>query len=399
MNRLHLYIIALLLSSCSSRNKEITFVSGEKTIASIITNKKSISVGDSALVKISVEKYGEYPVVLVIDNGISPIVKSVPNKKVTVLKLSGNSTLHAGFYSLYLLQGDNIISQTELSVIPGKAYKDIKVYTGPKTITANNQDQSMIVAVSEDQWNNTIIDGSPITITSRIENSQALTEQILVKNQIAHKIINAQENKNFKLLGISSSDVVSKQQRIDFVPDWMKSLQINLIEHYPVANNRHFVKIKTNTVTDKNKNIIPDGTFINFFLTDKNDKQSIYQSLIIDGIATCYVKNPKSANSYNIYAISSNGVKSNTLSLTFTEDLRAIKYKWDKNKLVIGPLIGQLGESISDGTEVVITDGTKMLIKESLRGYTTFDLTSSNLDISKLEIKISGLTREVRRNE
>jgi hypothetical protein len=155
-------------------------------------------------------------------------------------------------------------------------------------------------------------------------------------------------------------------------------------------------------VRDENNNIVSDGTYVKFFITNADGNLLKTAGMTIDGVATANMIHPDHAEIWNIKAYVTGISESNTISLTYEQVIQDFTVTFSENNRVVtvGPLQSFMKQLIPDGLQVTLTisqDGKilETYIKESRDGFVNFELNSNifsngNYD---LEISTAGISR------
>ncbi len=314
------------------------------------------------------------------------------------LTLPETWTKWSGKASLRFVIGSAISEPAKLTILPQSAVDPMEVYTGPKTIWNNRKQSSMIVSVPRDSMDN-IVD--PETI---LDQQFKYPEGVQFSHKAPTKhLIGATEFMSFKssgdiFIGSSGKGTHAGEQKVEVVPSWPAELVIEIVDHVPYADNRHFAAVRTKPLVDEIGNQIPDGTLVQFNISTQEGSYSMYRAYTIDGVASTMIKNPSYSTLWKVNASIGNVLSSNTIKLFFDSPLKAIKYTFDreKNQLTVGPLVSYLGQYISDGTVVYASFNDVFKQKGTESGFAVFDLDKLGLDKAMIDLKILVADKEIK---
>jgi len=368
---------SVLLSSCHNKSLHHSTPEIRNEIVmpkySILLDNEIYIAGDIVTFNINQDGPDIIKSKLIIENGPQVYSEVLPASEDHSVVLPETFTQHSGKYKIAIFYNNESLASDSFN-INSQVSDHLYILTGPRSIYADGNDASMIVSIPSDKYDNVVQEGTPIYYKSLSEANKENMSVVPIKDQVSYNIILSDTIASSHFIGVTDLKNSSLEQRIDFIPKWPSEITISNEDYYPYANNKNFVDIKTNQLFDNNQNKISEGTFIRYILIDNLGKKSIYNSLVIDGVARVRIKNPAQQKSYSVYAESSNGIKSNIIELRFKPDITSIPYALTDSTLVVGPLISQLGQLISEGTEVTLIIGNNIYKEESYKGEAIFQL-------------------------
>jgi len=375
MNKLISISLLVFAFSCSSNEKrDYTY-----------PEKVNIEISDAIYVagediEVKVNQIKPQEAYVYISNGIISFQKPLNAKATQTITLSSPLTDGAGLYKMNLIVHDSILASTQFNIEANEPTDPIEIYAGPRSINVDQTQQSMVVAVPQDQYNNPVRDGTPVNYSYQIENKKSETQEQQVKDMLAYQRINADTKAKDAFIGVSHIKASSRKQKIISTPSWPENLIMMVYDFYPYANNRNLFKIETNELVDSFGNRILDGTLLKFHVYELGKKVGQYNGICIDGKAFCYIKNPSYKTDWTIKASIGDNIIGQEIELNFLNDLEELIYKFSDQKLIVGPLRGQLGQYVSEGTSVELQVGENTWYAESLNGVAQFDLKNINWD-------------------
>lgn len=311
---------------------------------------------------------------LVLSNGVIAINKFVAAKAHQSITLSSPTTDAAGTFTIRIVKQDSLLFQEDIKILPLALTDPIDIYAGPRTINVDQKQQSMVVAIPRDSFGNPIADGLEVKFSINEEEEDIGSQNKEVEHLVSYKILTADVNADDQFIGISHPSASSKKQKLISIPAWPTQLTLEAEDHFPFANNRNFVKIKTNKLKDQFGNTIPDGTLLRFHIHENGLESARYNGITIDGVAFAYLRNPKQKSDWIIKVSVGDRFFGSGLRLKFDNDLQNLTYEFTDEALIVGPLRGQLGQYISDGTEVILNYKGKKISSETLNGVASFNL-------------------------
>ena len=179
--------------------------------------------------------------------------------------------------------------------------------------------------------------------------------------------------------------------------------KISATRPHDYADGNQVTTFTTSIIKDKQNNVVSDGTFVSFFIKNKNENILKTTGTTIDGIATSKMIHPDYADSWSIKAYVDGMSESNSISLSYKQVITDFEVNFTENNrlITVGPLQSFMQQMIPDGLHVklhIYKNNTKIetLTKTSFNGYATFKLKPAiyedgNYDFS---IETAGLNKE-----
>ena len=334
------------------------------------------------------------PIELIISNGLyTTTFEKLTNK---IIKLDSSLFETSGLYDLIVLEKEKVLTKRQIKIKSNSIIEPLDLYTGPSSIIVGGKQQSMVTVVPTDQYDNAIFRDNPIKVKSK--RGERINHTTTIKNLIASQEILSQEKSGKIILGVTLDKNTSREQEIQETPDWPTSFTLSLIKHYPYADNRQYLKLRTSRITDKYGNQIADGTLVHFHTYEGAEVRSTYKAIVIDGIANVYIRNPNQAVTWSINASIGPTISSNEIKVKFLNNIKELVYTYDDflKQITVGPLKSELGQFTPDGTEVILTHNAKEYEGETYNGIVFFNLVELGiLTKDKVEISAAGLNRKI----
>ena len=331
---------------------------------------------------------------LVISNGLyTSTFKKPTNKKI---KLDSTLFINSGLYDLVVLEKGKALTKRQIKIKSNAIIEPLDLYTGPSSIIVGGKQESMVTAIPTDKYDNAIFSKKPINVKSK--RGERINSTTSIKNLVASQEITSEDKSGKIILGVSLDKNTSREQEIIETPDWAKSFTLSLIKHYPYADNRQYLKLRTSRITDKYGNQIADGTLVHFHAYEENNVSSTYKAIVIDGIANVYIRNPNKACYWSISASIGPTTSSNEIKVNFLNNIKELVYTYDDflKRIKIGPLKSELGQYTPDGTEVILTHRAERYRGETYNGIATFNLVELGiLTKDQVEISAGGFNQKI----
>jgi len=385
------FILLALLYACNTPvvQSELRDIDAEIKIKA----PKGTTVNNSILLLVkSVEP--RLPLDIYIDNGVT--IYKEPGFTNQKLELGANLFQTAGLYRLMAFYEQKLIASRSIR-FKSKPIKELEIYTGPNTIIVGGKQESMLTVIPADEFDNPIIKDQKIKFKSNAPKN--IQSNHSINNMLAYHQFTSGNRSTKVLIGVSHKNIGAIEQRVEETADWPQKFKIELVDMHPFADNRQYLRLRTNKITDNYDNQVTDGTQVEFKVTEAKKLVGIYKSIIIDGIANVYIKNPSKPATWTITANVGRSVKSNKLDFNFKQSIKEINHSYDESTqtLTIGPLISTLGQQVPDGTVINLNIQDKALKRETVLGKANFKLSSINVSAEdNIYIIVNGLSKSIK---
>lgn len=277
----------------------------------------------------------------------------------------------------------------------------METYIGPPSIAAGEKDYTMLVVIPTDALDNPVKENTEVNLQRQfLANEQQ--ETILTKNLIAYKNIYSPIESGRMLLATECLGLNSKEYTVNVMPAISTDFEIFAKRSHEYADGNQITTFTTSVLKDEHNNIVSDGSYVEFFIT--NTKGNILKTagMTIDGVATAKMIHPDHQETWNVKAAVAGISESNTISITYKKVIENFTSTFSENNrnIKVGPLKSFMNQLIPDGLQVklVVSQNGKMIaayIKESRDGFVNFELNSNifsngNYDV---EITTAGITK------
>lgn len=391
----HIIIIFLLLfSACNSITESPAQNTKSNTKGIIkIAAPNGNTVGNEIKILIETENKAEDPIILLVDNGLTiRTIYATTNQSITLLP---DWLKKSGLYKLTAIHNNTIIATRKLRIKSADISEPLEVYTGPVTILVNGQEESMLTYIPADRYDNGITQATSISYTSTKDSNK--NETGTVRNLISYNMHRSNTKAEKILLGVQAEKFASPEQSVEEIADWPVDIKISIVNHHSFADNRQYTRLKTDKLYDAYGNQIADGTLLTFYQLQDGKLYGTYKSIVVDGVTNAYLRNPREAGQYQIQAVAGT-VTSNTLRLDYARLINEIPTNYDSltKILQVGPLVSSLGQLVPEGTEVVLNNKDEELIKETIHGSVSFELSQIKFLSNSIVINSGGLSKTIK---
>ena len=303
-------------------------------------------------------------------------------------------TLKSGDVNLYLYNDQKKIDEFEIHLKPLSAVGNMESGVGPSSLLLDQGDLTMLSLIPRDKYNNPMPDGKEAQIFYKYPGEQQIEEKIVHKDFIATRVLSSQKKKGKLFIGAKCDQAYAHEEEVVLAAGAAQNFTISVIEHYPFAESRQHLVLRSNEIKDKLGNTIADGTKAVFKISDQAQKTSFYHAIVVDGVCTLDILNPDEPGLYKIQAFILHTAKSNTLQLAFSSVVNEIPKTYDPlGQIVFGPVRGKLNQLIPDGTPGLLLAANENFELEFNKGKAFFEKPDDLLLLDdEWVIKVLGIT-------
>lgn len=280
----------------------------------------------------------------------------------------------------------------------------METYVGPPSIAASEKDFTMLVVIPTDALDNPVKENTEVTVKRQfLANEQQ--EIIQIKNLIAYQNIYSPTKSGRMLLATECLALNSKEYTVNVMPAISTDFEIFAKRPHEYADGNQITTFTTSILKDEHDNIVSDGSYVEFFIT--NTKGNILKTagMTIDGVATAKMIHPDHQETWNVKAVVAGISESNTISVSYKKVIKdfTITFSENNRNIEAGPLRSFMNQLIPDGLQVklIVSQHGKTIkeyIKESRDGFVNFELNPNIFSNGNytLEITTAGITKTVK---
>lgn len=325
-----------------------------------------------------------------------------PLEENTILNytLPKNISDKAGLLSWKLLNKTNTLSG-KLSIKAKPQVNTLETYLGPPSIQAGGTDFTMLVVIPTDVYDNPLPDSTQVQIKHQFL-AQQNNDAVYVKNRISYKNIYSQTKSGRILISSEVLGFNSKEYTANVLPALPTDFKISCKRHHEYADGNQISTFSTSVIKDAYDNIVSDGTYVDFFITNTKNNILKTSGTTINGIATAKMIHPDHKENWNIKAFIEGMAESNQMELVYKSVIKDFDIHFSKNNrlITVGPLKSFMEQMVPDGMETSISiykNDTliKTLTKSTFEGYTTFKLDTNSFPNSTylFKVKVAGIEK------
>ncbi|AUC82547.1 hypothetical protein [Lacinutrix sp. Bg11-31] len=374
LKRTYLFLLGLILLSSfavvqhSETTKPIT----------LLTTQTEYEVGTTIVLKFTASE-NEKPLLYCSNSYGSTLVSASLEGEMLLYHIPQNITKKIGVINWELLDKDTSISG-QFNINPKAEVATMETYIGPPSIEAGGTDYTMLVVIPTDSLDNPVPTNTKVNAKFQFLASEE-NNDIFTKNLICFKNINSKKESGRMLISSESLGINSKEYTINVTAAIPTDFKISAKRPHDYADGNQITTFETTVIKDKQDNVVSDGTFVTFFITNKNQNILKTTGTTIEGVAQARMIHPDYADNWSIKAYVDGMSESNSLLLKYKQVIKDFDVTFlDKNRTItVGPLQSFMQQMIPDGLHVrlqIHKDGLLIdtLTKTSFNGYVYFYL-------------------------
>ena len=379
-------------------NPNIAETNSENTIQ-LITTKTEFTAGE----KIVLEFIGARKTVIQLycsnSYGSTLVTSETKNNKIS-FTIPDHFSSKIGIVNWKLIAKENTISGSFI-IIPKATPVTLETYIGPPSIVAGNTDYTMFVVIPTDNLDNPLKQNTAVSIQQQFL-SEEKKEVVFTNNLIAYKNVYSPLKSGRILLSSASLGLNSKEYTVNIMPAIGTNFKISANRNHTYADGNQITTFSTSIIKDKNNNIVSDGSFVEFFIKNKNGAVLKTSGKTINGVAFAKILHPEFEDTWFVKAYIIGISESNEIALTFKKVIEKYTVQFSENNRIInvGPLQSFMNQMIPDGLKVTLSifKNEKLVatvVKKSIDGFVNFELDANIYphETYKLVVSAAGITQ------
>lgn len=303
----------------------------------------------------------------------------------------------AGICSWNLVYNGLSHEEGQLNILPNNSYPVLETYLGPRSISAGNQDFSMLVIAPTDSYDNPLLDSTRIDYSFQFK-AAIQSEFVHTKNLIGWERIFSPKESGQILVAASYDNVNSKEFVTKVYPSIPTDFRISFERNHKFADGNQQIAFITDIIKDEFGNVITDGTMVTF--TIKSSENMILQTVgtTLNGIAKGKILHPNKEQRWNVTAYVIGAAQSNTLVVDFEKAIESfdIEISKDSTTVFVTNMKSFMQQLVPDGIPItmVISKPNGELIETKTTttrlGKGSFSLTKDFLKKGSYKIRIES---------
>lgn len=399
-----LFILSIIfILGCSSKKEEPKTAIPIKV--KLVTEKAIYKAGDAIQLVFTTDQQTEN-IKLLVKNAFGTLLLpyQMQNDQI-VFTLPINFTRKAGLCFWKLIQENETLLKGNIDIIP-KTEKGttMETYFGPRSITAGDNDYSMLVIAPTDVYDNTVNNGTEVTIKTQF--LQKISDiKVTTNNLMAWYPVRSPEKSGRILVTALCNGTTSKELTTIVFPANATDFEINAIRDHDFADGNQIIKFKSNKIKDEFGNVISDGTLVTFIIKTNKDAYLYTVGTTIDGVVEARTLHPSEATDWNIQAYITGASKSKAIDVSFKTAIAdyQVAFSTGNRTIDIGPLESFMKQLVPDGIlvqlDIYTANGEFIETKKTTtkKGVSTIFLSPEYLPDGtyKLVLKAAGIQKEI----
>jgi hypothetical protein len=296
------------------------------------------------------------------------------------LLIPAAQTRRAGMV-LISAQADEARGQQSITILPGPAATPLTPLVGPRGVIADEADWSLVTLIPQDALGNLAADGTPIRVRARNPAGILAEQQITSRYGIAWLKIVGGNTAGRIIITAESGDAHGPEAALDAVAGAPISATIQAEPATLPADGRQNLTLRTSVLQDRFGNMVPDGTLVTFLVIAPDGSERRIPATTIGGVAVAPLQAPAEPGATIVIA-TIGLARSEPLGIIFgdgpavgrIELQTSIDVEQGLVIVTIGPLLGDLGQLVPDGTPVQLSlidagQGTHRITVRTDYGY------------------------------
>lgn len=396
----HIYILLLGLIVLSSfaviQDSEMSMDT------QLLTTQTAFEAGSTIILKFSASE-GVRPKLYCSSSYGSTIVTPSIQGNMLLFTIPKNISKKTGQVQWKLLNEATPLSG-QFKIVPIQEVTSMETYIGPPSIEAGGTDYTMLVVIPTDSLDNALPDNTTVDAKHQFLRNET-SDSIKIKNSIAYKNIYSEEKSGRMLVSSESKNTNSKEFTIIVFPAIPTDFKISALRPHNYADGNQITTFETSVIKDKHNNVVSDGTYVSFYITNDKNNSLKTSGTTIKGVATAMMIHPDYKTQWSIKAYVDGMAESDVITLDYDQVIEDFEIDFSKNNrdITIGPLQSFMKQMIPDGLQVtmlVYKDDVLLetLHKTSIDGIVNFNLNPNSLknDTYNIVITTAGLEKSIK---
>ena len=365
----------------------------------LVTTQTDYNVGKPIVLKFTASE-GEKPLLYCSNSYGSTLVSATAKEGTLQYIIPENIIKKIGVVNWIVLD-KNKSASGQFNIIPKAEVATMETYIGPPSIEAGGTDYTMLVVIPTDSLDNPVPTNTKVNARFQFLASEE-NDDIFTNNLIAWRNINSKRESGRMLVSSESLGINSKEFTINVWAAIPTDFKISAKRPHNYADGNQVTTFNTSVIKDKQNNVVSDGTFVTFFITNDNGNILKTTGTTIEGVAHAKIIHPDFKDNWSIKAYVDGMAESDTITLSYQSVIEDFDVAFtNKNReILVGPLQSFMEQMIPDGLHVkllIYKDNALIdtIIKTSFNGYVTFNLKPAvyQNDTYNFRIETAGINK------
>tara|TARA_B100000767_G_scaffold192037_1_gene179228 strand:+ start:2601 stop:3800 length:1200 start_codon:yes stop_codon:yes gene_type:complete len=366
----------------------------------LITKEKLFVAGNPLVIEFITTTNTDYKLYCTNSYGSTILDSEIKDDKV-FFKIPNYISNKKGVLSWSIINTKNPVFG-QFQIISKEKPTSMETYLGPPRIEAGGTDFTMLVVIPTDDLDNPLSKNTEVVIKHQFLRFQK-KEVVFTKNLISYKNIYSPLKSGRMILSSESLSLNSKEYDVNIMPAIGSNFKIYSKRNHEYADGNQITTFLTSVIKDKNNNVVSDGNFVEFFITNKKGNVLKSSGTTINGVAYAKIIHPDHQENWKIKAYMIGIAESNVLEIIYKKVIDTFNVNFsDNNRIVkVGPLKSFMSQMIPDGLQVKLSiyKEEKLLhefFKTSKDGFAVFTLNKNiyKHDTYHLKITTAGISKE-----
>lgn len=395
LKRTYIFVLGLILLSSFA----IVQHNDATNPIQLVTTQTDYNVGKPIVLKFTASE-GEKPLLYCSNSYGSTLVSAIAEEGTLQYIIPENIIKKIGVVNWIVLD-KNKSAAGQFNIIPKAEVATMETYIGPPSIEAGGTDYTMLVVIPTDSLDNPVPTNTKVNARFQFLASEE-NDDIFTNNLIAWRNINSKRESGRMLVSSESLGINSKEFTINVWAAIPTDFKISAKRPHIYADGNQVTTFNTSVIKDKQDNVVSDGTFVTFFIT--NDHGNILKTTgtTINGVAHSKIIHPDFKDNWSIKAYVDGMAESDTIALSYQSVIEDFDVAFaNKNReILVGPLQSFMEQMIPDGLHVkllIYKDNVLIdtIIKTSFNGYVTFNLKPAvyQNDTYRFSVETAGINK------
>jgi hypothetical protein len=381
----------------------VSFLAQETTNGksiSLLSTKNEFIAGDTIILEFTSKNKSSFQLYCTNSYGSSVISSKSLDHKIT-FEIPDFLSKKKGILSWMLINSKEKLSGN-IYILSKIQPKTMETYLGPPSIEAGGIDYAMLVIIPTDSLDNPIRNNSKVIVKHQFLKAE-MQETIFTDKLITYKTFFSPLKSGRMIISSESFGLNSKESDVNIMPAIATNFKLFVRRNHDYADGNQITTFYTSVIKDRNNNIVSDGSYIEFFITNNNNNILKTSGSTINGIAKAKIVHPDFEENWKIKAFFIGISESNVLEIKYKKVIEDYNVAFlNKNRNIkIGPLKSFMNQIIPDGLSVKLSIYKnniliKELFEESKKGYTDFYLDSNIFEnnMYKIIVSTAGIKKE-----
>lgn len=299
-----------------------------------------------------------------------------------------------------LMLKDNFLTGN-FTITPILEVKSMESYLGPPSINAGGDDYTMLTVLPTDSLDNVLPDSTKVAIKRQFKRTFK-TDTVLTHNLYSYKLIYSTKQAGRIFTASNCLGIDSKEKDVNVMPDVPVDFTIGVNRLHEYADGNQIAEMYTSQIKDEHNNIVSDGTYVTFYITNKKGYVLKTSGNTINGKATARIIHPDYAEHWQIKAYVEGMAESNTISIDFEQVVADFETQFSKNnrEVTIGPIKSYMDQMIPDGLiiELKVYDNQTLVntfTTTTRDGYAAFTLKQVDVpnNTYNITVELAGINK------